>query len=216
MKIGEIRAIRSDALISGMASNTVVYVLLQADRLTVQAANALLKVLEEPPPGVVFGLMVTRPSRLPVTVLSRCQHIRLPRTGLARIEDDETREGAEALAQLLAEARIETFDQAFAKFSRWRFKRDEAMGTLEALAVSMREQWRAGRCPQALLEAIEETKAYLQKNVNMALAFDNLYVRAAAIPQGERRWATATRAEGSPAGRRLGRAEGRASKGKKS
>lgn len=46
-----------------------------ADALTLQAANSLLKTLEEPPAGSVILLLSTRPSRLPATVRSRCQKI---------------------------------------------------------------------------------------------------------------------------------------------
>ncbi len=46
-----------------------------ADALTLQAANSLLKTLEEPPGGSVIVLLSTRPSRLPATVRSRCRRI---------------------------------------------------------------------------------------------------------------------------------------------
>lgn len=46
-----------------------------ADALTLQAANSLLKTLEEPPAGSMIMLLSTRPSRLPATVRSRCQKI---------------------------------------------------------------------------------------------------------------------------------------------
>lgn len=43
------------------------------DRCTVNAANSLLKTLEEPPAGVFMLLLSARPGRLPATILSRCQ-----------------------------------------------------------------------------------------------------------------------------------------------
>jgi DNA polymerase-3 subunit delta' len=43
---------------------------------TAQAANALLKTLEEPPAGTHFVLVTAQPRKLPVTVLSRCQRVR--------------------------------------------------------------------------------------------------------------------------------------------
>lgn len=46
-----------------------------ADALTPEAANALLKTLEEPPPGRIVVLVATRPGNLPSTVRSRCQQI---------------------------------------------------------------------------------------------------------------------------------------------
>lgn len=47
-------------------------VLVAADRLNVQAANAFLKTLEEPPPNTVFILLSTEPQRILETILSRC------------------------------------------------------------------------------------------------------------------------------------------------
>ena len=44
-----------------------------ADKLNINAANSLLKTLEEPPSHSLLMLVSARPSRLPVTVRSRCQ-----------------------------------------------------------------------------------------------------------------------------------------------
>jgi DNA polymerase-3 subunit delta' len=47
----------------------------RAERLTEQAANAVLKTLEEPPPNTHLILCAAHPERLPATVLSRCQQV---------------------------------------------------------------------------------------------------------------------------------------------
>jgi DNA polymerase-3 subunit delta' len=47
-------------------------VIVAADRMTDQAANAFLKTLEEPPPRSVLILLTTEPQRLLETILSRC------------------------------------------------------------------------------------------------------------------------------------------------
>lgn len=52
-------------------------VLLPADALNTAAANALLKLLEEPPDNTLFLLLSQRAARLPATVRSRCQALRL-------------------------------------------------------------------------------------------------------------------------------------------
>ena len=52
-------------------------VLMPADALNTAAANALLKLLEEPPDNTLFLLLSQRPARLPATVRSRCQALRL-------------------------------------------------------------------------------------------------------------------------------------------
>ncbi|MGE4602205.1 MAG: DNA polymerase III subunit [Planctomycetota bacterium] len=46
-----------------------------AERLAEPAANALLKILEEPPPGAVFLLVSHRPAQLLATIVSRCQSV---------------------------------------------------------------------------------------------------------------------------------------------
>jgi len=55
-----------------------VMVVLQADRLRVEAADVLLKVVEEPPLDTVFVLLSARPDDLPDTIRSRCQEIGFP------------------------------------------------------------------------------------------------------------------------------------------
>lgn len=49
-----------------------------AEKMPVQAANSLLKTLEEPGPDTLLVLVSSHPHRLPVTVRSRCQSIRFP------------------------------------------------------------------------------------------------------------------------------------------
>lgn len=51
---------------------TKVALILPADCMNINAANALLKLLEEPPPDSVFILVTANPSRLPATIRSRC------------------------------------------------------------------------------------------------------------------------------------------------
>ena len=51
---------------------TRVALILPADAMNISAANALLKLLEEPPSGTVFVLVSAEPERLPATIRSRC------------------------------------------------------------------------------------------------------------------------------------------------
>lgn len=51
----------------------------QADRMHDQAANKLLKLLEEPPPHTFFILVSEKPDRILPTIRSRCIHLKIPR-----------------------------------------------------------------------------------------------------------------------------------------
>ena len=62
-----------------------VAILARAERLTEQAADALLKTLEEPPPGTVILLCAANPEALPETILSRAQHLGLAAVPVKRI-----------------------------------------------------------------------------------------------------------------------------------
>ena len=83
LKLAQLRQVkRADArMLSGSARHVVV--LYSADRLTVEAANSILKWMEEPHPGRLFLLATTAPSALLQTVRSRCFTIRLHASGRA-------------------------------------------------------------------------------------------------------------------------------------
>ena len=79
-----------------------VLVVLQADRLRVEAADVLLKVLEEPPGDTVFTLVSARPDDLPETVRSRCQEIVFPPLEEEFVVRTLTEEGVEERKARLA------------------------------------------------------------------------------------------------------------------
>lgn len=71
--VDKIRQVREDAFIVPNEADKKVYILAGADKMTVQASNALLKVLEEPPSCAVFILTCQSASVLLETIRSRCQ-----------------------------------------------------------------------------------------------------------------------------------------------
>lgn len=73
IKIDSIRSIRRDVNIVPNEGKFKVYIIKFADRLTVQAQNAFIKVLEEPPKGVIFILLCKNINSLIGTILSRCE-----------------------------------------------------------------------------------------------------------------------------------------------
>ena len=81
-----------------------VFLLSQAECVRDEAANCMLKTLEEPPGPVVIMLTTTRPDRLLPTILSRCQQLRVPPSALeevaARVDLDVHDPEAQALHHL--------------------------------------------------------------------------------------------------------------------
>lgn len=69
--VDDIRALRETIKLAPAGSNKKVYIIDEAHMLTSEAANALLKTLEEPPAHVLFILATTASERLPDTIRSR-------------------------------------------------------------------------------------------------------------------------------------------------
>ena len=78
-----------------------VAIIAAADRLNVQAANAFLKTLEEPPPRSVLILLSTEPQRLLETILSRCLRLNFYGDGKLELNPSE-REWLENFGALAA------------------------------------------------------------------------------------------------------------------
>lgn len=76
IKIDQIRAVQRFAALAPSVSSGRVCLIEDAELMTVQAANSLLKLLEEPPPGFVFILVAGTLKPMLPTVLSRCRQIR--------------------------------------------------------------------------------------------------------------------------------------------
>ena len=71
--VDNIRDLRSEARFAAAEAKCKVYIIDEVHMLSGGAFNALLKLLEEPPEGVIFILATTETHKVPATILSRCQ-----------------------------------------------------------------------------------------------------------------------------------------------
>lgn len=99
--IGSIRAVLEQFSFRPTMGTHRVAVIENADRLTKEAANALLKTLEEPPEGAVLILTAETIAQLPATVLSRCQALEFQLVDEATIQHVLEHEGASATEAVL-------------------------------------------------------------------------------------------------------------------
>lgn len=83
--IDDIRDIQEAAKAHPMKANFKFFIIDEVHMLTQQAFNALLKILEEPPPYLVFVLATTNPEKIPPTIVSRCQRFPLQRLRVSEI-----------------------------------------------------------------------------------------------------------------------------------
>jgi len=81
LKIEQVRELAAELALTSHQGGYKIGIISPADALNRFAANALLKTLEEPPPRTLLILVAVEPSRLPATILSRCQRIRIRAPG---------------------------------------------------------------------------------------------------------------------------------------
>lgn len=91
ISIGQVRNLQSRVFQTSFEGGWRSCVIVAADRLGPEAANAFLKTLEEPPERCVFFLLTDSPQSLLPTILSRCQHLRLGGEKEGLPEDVEAR-----------------------------------------------------------------------------------------------------------------------------
>ena len=84
--IDQIREMQHSASLPPFEGMHKVFIINGAELLSSEAANCLLKTLEEPEGRVIFILLVTNDRLLPATVVSRCQRLELPPLAIADIE----------------------------------------------------------------------------------------------------------------------------------
>jgi len=85
--VDNIRDLRERVKYAPSGGNYKVYIIDEAHMLSTSAFNALLKTLEEPPPHVIFVLATTEARKVPLTVMSRCQHMPFRRASTGAIKD---------------------------------------------------------------------------------------------------------------------------------
>ena len=95
--VDNIRDLRAETNYTPAAARYRVYIIDEAHMLSIGAANALLKIMEEPPEYVIFILATTEVHKIPATILSRCQRFDFKRIDPAliaeRLTDISEKEG---------------------------------------------------------------------------------------------------------------------------
>ena len=108
--VDNIREIREEVAYRPTNGKYKVYIIDEVHMLSTGAFNALLKTLEEPPSYVIFILATTEVNKIPVTILSRCQHYDFRRITIDTITD--------RLADLMQEEKVDVQERALRYVAR--------------------------------------------------------------------------------------------------
>lgn len=104
--VDQMRAIENAANYRPFEGKARVFIVEDADKLNENSANALLKILEEPPPTSHVILLTSRPAWLLPTIRSRCQVIRFSPLAAAEIENHLTQNKIADAAEARVRARV--------------------------------------------------------------------------------------------------------------
>lgn len=155
--IDRIRELRRVSVLKPMETWRVV-VLAEVDKMTAEAANSLLKILEEPPANMYLLLTSSRPQAIPATVFSRCQEIRFSMLTDSQIETALTtlKNVPDGTARLIARIAQGNYGRALEWLEEDLEERRSSV--IELLRVCLRD-------PLLQIEFIEETLAKYDKRI---------------------------------------------------
>lgn len=195
--VDTVRQIRSDVRIYPSEAERKIYLISGADRMTVQAQNAFLLTLEEPPSYAVILLLCEDVRRLLPTVKSRAPSLRLGYAGMPRESGaDAVRAAAERFASVCSDrSRGQEAEAATAGDQKFTRDRDAAAALVSCIRSAMRDLLLLKRSPSAgllfysdrekaemiadgyssgrlieILNAADEAAAALERNMNVRLA----------------------------------------------
>ena len=139
LRVEQMRQIEKEANFRPFEGKARVFLIDEADKLNDASANALLKVLEEPPHTSHLILITARPAMLLPTILSRCQMIRFAPLTPAEIESHLLKDKStdKKTAQLRARAAGGSIGRALANdLVTFTSQRKAMLGVLNALVMT--------------------------------------------------------------------------------
>ena len=143
LRVDQMREIEREANYRPFEGKCRVFLIDDADKLNEPSANALLKVLEEPPPTSHLILITSRPAMLLPTIRSRCQAIRFSPLTVAEIERYLSQEKGSKTSDLRLRARLAggSIRRALASdLDSYKSERADMLRVLEALAITADRQ----------------------------------------------------------------------------
>ncbi|MDD5594587.1 MAG: hypothetical protein PHG97_07620 [Candidatus Margulisbacteria bacterium] len=169
LKIEQVREIQRFVRYGPSAGEHMCVLVERSDEMTAEAAGAFLKILEEPPPGVIFILLVEREDRIFPTIVSRCQKIIFGEEFRRWQPDPELAGFYDDLRSIKRKSVLELFDLS----GRLGKEKERLEALLYELAFCAREEMGNAALVRVLLDAIKN----LKKKSNLKLTLDVMCLR---------------------------------------
>jgi len=178
MGIPDVRLLQKNLFLKPLRSEEKAEIILAFDGLTLEAQNALLKILEEPPAHTIIIICVLSLEFILPTIISRCTVLEEKET---EIKFDENFKNAEIILalknQTIAEKLKLAQDLAKEKGSALRFLESCVYGLNETLLENVKTKNQTQDIKRDLKNLQEFYNSIKNTNVNLRLALENLFLK---------------------------------------
>lgn len=176
IKIDEIRNMQEKIIERPITSSKKVYIINNAENMTVEAQNCLLKTLEEPPEFITIILVANNENTILPTIKSRCTKV--------AFTEENTKELSEEDKQ-----RYETLEKIFGNIEKYKsidllnkidvlYKdKDNIFENLDFINIILIKKAKENIKYVNYIDYVEETKNKLKSNSNYDMCIDNLILK---------------------------------------
>lgn len=193
--VAEAKAMLSDLSMSALEGGYRAVLIYLPEKMNQEAANRLLKVIEEPPEKTQFLLVTHAPEKVLQTISSRCQRIHVSISGhVGRAEYPEPERLSELLEAVASKDLISALDageaiaaagsrenaRAFFRYAseaaREMFLSQQGLGTGTGIGTKMAGRFKK-TFPRQALAAFDRANSLVERNVNLRTVFTDLACR---------------------------------------
>lgn len=172
-----VREIKFDAQFVMGSDEQRELIFLWAEKISLPAQQALLKILEEPPKNTRIWLVTSQPTALLPTIHSRCTVISAkPDSNYSATSNEEIQVFSSSPAQLIELAKLPSPGKLLNIIAHQKIKREEGIIQVNLLIKNIHEL-PTSPSRTASLEALVEAGEWLNNNANVGLTLDNMVIK---------------------------------------
>ena len=173
IKIDDIRLMQTKIFEKPIISNRKVYIINNAEKMTIEAQNCLLKTLEEPPEYVTIILVTNNENNILVTIKSRCTKIVFPEENLKELVDEEKKRFAE-LEKIFGNVEKYLSVDLLNKLDILYKDKDNIIQNLEFINLIFMKKAKYDAKYLKYIDYVEDIKSKLNINANFDMCIDKL------------------------------------------
>lgn len=176
IKIEEIREMQEKISEKPITSNKKVYIINNAEKMTVEAQNCLLKTLEEPPEFITIILVSNNENTILTTIKSRCTKIAFTEENRKELTEEE-RERFETLEKIFGNTEKYLSIDLLNNMDVLYKDKENIYENLEYINMILIKKAKKDIKYLDYIDYIEETKKRLKSNSNYDMCIDNLILK---------------------------------------